>query len=191
MRRRRLLKSTASEPRLRGAPGRGAQSLRVPPCERSSWSERFSALDLELSRRRDGYREAVLAHLTLLLVEVSRLAADAVGDLRLKDESLLAEVFGFIEEHYGEPISLKDVARAVGLSPGHLTTVVRRKTGRTVLGWITERRMAEARRLLVETDLSVEEVGRGVGYGNAGYFARAFRRAHGATPLGWRRAGRP
>jgi AraC family transcriptional regulator, transcriptional activator of pobA len=177
-------------PFVGGAAG-GAQRLRVPPCERSSWSERFSALDLELSRRRDGYREAALAHLTLLLVEVSRLAADVVGDLRLKDEPLLAEVFGFIEEHYGEPISLKDVARAVGLSPGHLTTVVRRKTGRTVLGWITERRMAEARRLLVETDLSVEEVGREVGYKDRGYFARTFGRTHGATPLGWRRAGRP
>jgi AraC family transcriptional activator of pobA len=125
-------------------------------------------------------------------VEVSRLAADVVvGDLRFKDEPLLAEVFGFIEERYGEPISLKDVARAVGLSPGHLTTVVGRKTGRTVLERIMERRMVEARRLLVGTDLPVEEVGRRVGYGDSGYFVRTFRRAHGATPLGWRRAGRP
>ena len=177
-------------PFVRGAAG-GAQRLKVPPAERSSWSERFLALDLELRQKQDGYREAVLAHLTLLLVGVSRLAADVVGDLRLKDETLLAEVFGFIEERYGEPISLRDVARAVSLSRGHLTTVVRRKTGRTVQEWITERRMAEARRLLVETDLPVEEVGRRVGYVDAGYFVRTFRRAHGATPLAWRRAGRP
>ena len=57
--------------------------------------------------------------------------------------------------------------------------------------WLAERRLAEARRLLVETDLAVEEVGRQAGYGDGGYFARAFRRAHGATPLAWRRAGRP
>ena len=38
-----------------------------------------------------------MARLTLLLVGVSRLAADVVGDLRLKDEPLLADVFGFIE----------------------------------------------------------------------------------------------
>ena len=177
-------------PFVRGAAG-GAQRLKVPPQERPSWSERFLALEIELHRRQDGYREAVLAHLTLLLVDVSRLAADVVGDLRLKDEPLLAEVFSFIEEHYREPISLKDVARAVSLSRGHLTTVVRRKTGRTVQEWIAERRMAEARRLLVETDLSVEEVGRRVGYVDAGYFVRTFRRAHGTTPLGWRRAGRP
>jgi AraC family transcriptional regulator, transcriptional activator of pobA len=177
-------------PFVRGAAG-GAQRLRVPPEERPSWSERLLALDLELHQRQDGYREAVLAHLTLLLVGLSRLAADVVGDLRLKDETLLAEVFGFIEDHYYEPISLRDVARAVSLSRGHLTTVVRRKTGRTVQEWIAERRMAEARRLLVETDLSVEEVGRRVGYGESGYFVRSFRRAHGSTPLAWRRAGRP
>ena len=177
-------------PFVGGAAG-GAQRLKVRSRERPAWSERFCALDLELSRRHDGYREAALAHLTLLLVEVSRLAADVVGDLRIKDEPLLAGVFGFIEERYGEPISLKDVARAVGLSAGHLTTVVGRKTGRTVLEWITERRMAEARRILVETDLSVEEVGRRVGYVDAGYFTRTFRRTHGATPLAWRRAGRP
>jgi AraC-like DNA-binding protein len=149
------------------------------------------ALDRELHGRRDGYRGAVLAHLTLLLVSVSRLAVDVAGDLRLQDEPLLAEVFGVIEERYGEPLSLKDVARAVSLTPGHLTTVVRRKTGRTVQQWIVERRMVQARRLLVETDLAVEEVGRRVGYGDPRYFVRHFRRAHGATPRGWRRASRP
>ena len=177
-------------PFVRGAAG-GVQRQKVPPADRPSWSERFSALDLELRQRHDGYREAVLAHLTLLLVGVGRLAADVVRDLRLKDEPLLAEVFGFIEERYRERVSLKDVARAVSLSPGHLTTVVGRKTGRTVGEWIAERRMVEARRLLVETDLAVEEVGRRVGYGESGYFVRSFRRAHGTTPLAWRRAGRP
>ena len=177
-------------PFVRGAAG-GAQRLKVPPADRPSWSERFLALEIELRQRHDGYREAALAHLTLLLVGVSRLAVDVVGDLRLNDEPLLAEVFGFIEERYRERVSLKDVARAVSLSRGHLTTVVRRKTGRTVQEWIAERRMAEARRLLVETDLTVEEVGRRVGYGDPTYFVRSFRGAHGTTPLGWRRAGRP
>ena len=178
-------------PFVRGSGNPGVQRLKVPQEDRTAWSRRFSALDLELRERRDGYREAVLSHLTLLLVELSRLAADVVGDLKLKEEPLLAVVFGFIEEHYGERISLRDVARAVGLSRSHLTTVVRRKTGRAVGEWIAERRMAEARKLLVQTDLAAEEVGRRVGYGDPAYFVRTFRRAHGATPLGWRRAGRP
>jgi transcriptional regulator GlxA family with amidase domain len=44
--------------------------------------------------------------------------------------------------------------------------------------------MAQARRLLVETDLAVEEVGHRVGYRDPGYFVRTFRRSHGTTPLG-------
>src|SRR5215217_7610954 len=66
-------------PFVRGAGNPGAQRLRVPPAERVSWSERFATLDAELLQRRDGYREAALSHLTLLLVELSRLAVDVVG----------------------------------------------------------------------------------------------------------------
>ena len=52
----------------------------------------------------------------------------------------------------------------MSLTPGHLTTTVRRKTGRTVQDWIVERRMAQARRLLVETDLTVGALAARVGY---------------------------
>jgi AraC-like DNA-binding protein len=51
--------------------------------------------------------------------------------------------------------------------------------------------MAQARRLLVETDLPVADVGRNVGLADPVYFTRCFRRAHGTTALRWRRAGRP
>jgi AraC-like DNA-binding protein len=176
-------------PFVGGAAG-GAQRLRVPPAERADWVARLSALERELKERREGSDEAVIAHLTLLLVSVSRLAADVVGHLRLRDEPLLADVFAFIEDRYAEPISLRDVARAVSVSPGHLTTVVRRKTGRTVQRWITERRMSEARHLLAQTELTVEGVASRVGYRDAGYFIKHFRRSHAVTPLAWRRAER-
>jgi AraC family transcriptional regulator, transcriptional activator of pobA len=176
-------------PFARGAAER-AQRLRVPPAERPDWLRRFEALDAELRERRDGYHAAVLAQLTLLLVAVSRLSADIVGELRSVDEPVLAAVFDVIEARYAEPISLADVAAELGLSGGHLTTVVRRRTGRTVQQWIGERRMQEARRLLADTDLPVAAVGRRVGYPDAGYFIRRFHRAHGTTPLPWRRAGR-
>jgi AraC-like DNA-binding protein len=98
-------------------------------------------------------------------------------------------VFAVIERGHAEPLSLRDVAREVGMTPGHLTTVVRRRTGRTVQEWIIERRMAEARRLLAATDLPVQEVARRVGITDPGYFTRLFRRAHGTSPRAWR--GRP
>ncbi|HET8672836.1 MAG TPA: AraC family transcriptional regulator [Thermoleophilaceae bacterium] len=176
-------------PFARGA-ATGAHRFFVPTSERRGWSSHFCELERELHERRDGYGEAAVARLTLLLVALARLASDVAGDLAVRDEPLLAEVFGIIEARYRERLSLADVASALSLTPGHLTTVVRRKTGRTVQDWILERRLAEARRLLVETDWTVAEVGRSAGYPDPVYFSRCFRRAHGTTPLRWRRAGR-
>ncbi|MEU6320343.1 AraC family transcriptional regulator [Streptomyces sp. NPDC047009] len=167
----------------------GALRMRVPEAERTEWTARIQALHDELTHRRDGYREAVAAHLTLLLIAVSRLAADIVGDLRENHEQLLAEVFEVIEQRYPQPLSLRDVAAAVNISPGHLTSTVRRKTGRTVQEWITERRMVQARRLLAATELPIGEIGRQVGFRDAGYFARTFGKVHGTSPAQWRRAG--
>ena len=74
----------------------------------------------------------------------------------------------------------------MGRSRSHLTALVRRETGRTVLEWITERRLAEARRLLLDTDLSVERVALASGFSDAAYFTRRWRVAMRTTPHAWR-----
>ena len=150
------------------------------------WANTIAALEAELTGGRDGFRDAALAYLTLLLIDVARTAADVVGDLRRSGEPLLAEVFDVIEKRFAEPLSLRDVAHEVGMTPGHLTTVVGRRTGRTVQEWITERRMSEARRLLAQPDIPVSEVARRVGFGDAGYFTRLFGKQHGSSPRRWR-----
>ncbi len=167
----------------------GSQRMRVPPADRDAWIGLLDGMVTELRARRDSYAEAVRAQLTLLLVRLARLDTDVAGDLRVRDEPLLAAVFDVIESRFGEPISLRDVADAVGLSPGHLTTVVGDRTGRTVQQWITERRMREARRLLADTDTTMAALAARVGYRDAGYFIRRFRGSHGVTPAQWRRAG--
>ena len=168
----------------------GAQRLPVPASDRATWCQHVAAIEREVHKPRDGSTEAALAYLTLLLVSVARISVDIGHDLRLRSEPLLAAVFEFIEEHYQEPISLATVAASLGLTPGHLTTVVRRKTGRSVQRWITERRMAEARRLLRQTDLTVEAVATLAGYRQPSFFIKHFRRDHVVTPATWRRRTR-
>jgi AraC family transcriptional regulator, transcriptional activator of pobA len=172
-------------PFLHAVPG-GLLRLHVPAERRPLWSATISAIEAELSDRNEGYRQAVLAYLTVLLVDVARLATDVVGDLRRGNETLLAEVFDTIEQRFAEPLSPSGVAKSVGMTPGHLTTLVRRRTGGTLGDWITERRMAQARRLLTETDVPISEIARRVGLPDPGYFARVFRRSNGMTPRAWR-----
>lgn len=165
----------------------GVQRLPIPPDRRSAWLGHLTGLDAELRGRHDGYADAARAHLTLLLVDLGRLHWDAPAERGV--DPLLATVFDVVDARFREPISLRDVARAVGLTPGHLTTAISRRTGRTVQQWITERRMQEARRLLADTDLTVSEIAGRVGYREVGYFVRRFRVVHGVPPAAWRRAG--
>jgi AraC family transcriptional regulator, transcriptional activator of pobA len=164
----------------------GLLQLKVPAARQPVWATVIDSIEAELAGRQDGYRQAALSLLTLLLIDIARLAGDVVGDLKRSGEPLLAEVFTVIDRHLSEPLSLRDVAHELGMTPGHLTTVVRRRTGRTVQEWIIERRMAEARTLLADTELPVGEIARRVGMSDPGYFSRLFRRTHGASPRQWR-----
>lgn len=167
---------------------RGGHRIRVPAADRGTCLANITALNSELLQRGNWYSDAVRAHLTLLLIQLSRLEVDlAFNENR---DSLVAAVFGVIETRYQQPISLNDVALAVAHSKGHLATVVKNRTGRSVGQWITERRMREARRLLTDTNLSIKEIAIRVGYHDPGYFIRRFRSEHQLTPQVWRIEGR-
>ncbi len=99
----------------------------------------------------------------------------------------LSEVFDFIEANYHQPITLCDVAQAVGYSRAYLTSLVGSQTGKTVNRWIVERRMAAACSLLLETDQSVEQIAASVGYQNVCHFFRQFRQHQETTPHAWRK----
>ena len=102
----------------------------------------------------------------------------------------LNEVFEFIEANYHLSIGLSEVAQAVGYSPAYLTDLVHRQTGQTVNRWIIERRMAQACSLLLETNLSIEQIAESAGYQNTGHFFRQFRQHKGTTPQTWKKAQR-
>ena len=158
----------------------------VPDADRPRWTARLAAMHAEQQQRQDGHVEAVAAYLTLTLIELARLAEPSTAGLLRQGEPVLARVFEVIDARYAERLSTSGVASAVGLTPGYLTTLVRERTGRTVLDWITERRMAAARTLLLTTDLSAELVARRVGYEDPTYFNRRFRASHGLAPGRWR-----
>ena len=97
-----------------------------------------------------------------------------------------SKVFEFIEANFAQPLTLKEVAAHVGYSPAYLTNLIRQKTGRTVKQWIVERRMNQARKLLLETDKAIAQIAADSGYTDTGYFIRQFKQIHGTSPNLWR-----
>ena len=158
----------------------------VPALDRPRWIERFHLLERELRAQRLGYEEAARSLLVLLLTDIARLAFNQENSLILPSRLLLTQVFRYIDAQFRDAISLREVAAAVGHAPAYLTDLVRRETGRTVLEWIVERRMAEARYLLRETNETIQQIAEVVGYGHTGHFINQFKRLHGMTPSVWR-----
>jgi AraC family transcriptional activator of pobA len=161
----------------------------VPEAKCAAWSVRLESLEDELRTRGRGYAQAARAITFLLLIDLARLAQAEPPRERLQQQAI-ADMFEYIEEHYGEDISLVDVAVALARSPANLARTARRFTGRSVNDWIAERRMAEARALLAQSDEPIDRIARSAGFQDPSYFRRRFKQAHGFAPREWRRAAR-
>lgn len=134
--------------------------------------------------------ETALSALLLAVLErVRAVEARAAGTAVLP--RAVAEATRWIERRLIEPIAVEAVARAVDLSPSHLTALFRTHLGCPPLRYQQRLRLALARRLLGNAYLSVSDVAAACGYDDAGYFIRRFRADSGVTPSRWRRGERP
>jgi AraC-like DNA-binding protein len=166
--------------------GATVNHLQVNLSDRSLWLEHLQQLEQELHNQECALTESARKLMVNLLSEVTRLATPHLNQTWFLSHPLLGKVFQYIERNYRRKISLSDVAESVGLSPSYLTDLVRRQTGQTILNWIIEYRMAEARYLLLETKYSIEQIAESVGYLDTSYFIRQFRQVHQITPQAWR-----
>ena len=94
----------------------------------------------------------------------------------------------YLWAHYARPLSVAEVAAAVGASPAHLHRCFRAHTGTSLVAFVHQLRLEQAAALLRETDLSVLEVAHSVGFASQSHLSRLFSRRFGCPP-GRYRAG--
>ncbi len=92
----------------------------------------------------------------------------------------------FIEAHFDRPIKISDVAYEVGLSAGHLMRLFKERMGATFIEYLTNLRIARAKKLLLTTDKKCSHIYFEVGYNGNAYFTRRFKETVGMTPLQFR-----
>jgi AraC family transcriptional activator of pobA len=125
------------------------------------------------------------AHLTVLLTYLSRLYTEQYKDISV-DKLLLKKFQAKIDECYRELHEVKDYASLLHISAGYLSDVVKIQSGKPAIKHIHERIVLEARRLLFHTDNSLKEIAFDLGFSDASYFNRFFKRETGLTPAGYR-----
>lgn len=101
------------------------------------------------------------------------------------------QALDLISRDFATRISLRELARAVSLSPCRLSHLVKDYTGRTVLQIVQEVRVRHAQSLLEHTAMSCAEIAYDVGFGDQSYFIKHFKRLTGTTPGRFRRSLRP
>jgi AraC family transcriptional regulator len=98
----------------------------------------------------------------------------------------LRRVTEFIEENLEHDLTLAEIAEIAELSPFHFARSFKQATGSTPIQFLTQRRIDLAKRLLVESELPIVEVGLRAGFKNQSHFTTLFRKTTAMTPKAYR-----
>jgi len=154
----------------------------------------LDAVQREMDSSKPGHERAARHHLGLVGVWLERQLAEAAADPAIAAaprpdaaRKLANRYTALVERKYRSGANVGDLAAELGVTPTHLTRVCNRTCGRTAHALLADRKMHEARRLLAETKLPVQDVSASLGFASPAYFTRAFQGSTGKTPSDFRR----
>ncbi len=137
-------------------------------------------------------------YLRLLDLEPEALLAWLIGICLLFRETLISArskstqsfVFKakeYVGSHYSdEEFSLDNICEILGVSNSYFSTVFKKETGNSFIGYLTEYRMDRASRMLIETNEKSYIIAKNVGYTDPNYFSYVFKRRFGVSPSKYR-----
>ena len=106
---------------------------------------------------------------------------------RQADDALIGRCQVWIADHYRDPAPVAAMTRLSGLAERSFTRRFQLATGMPPLHYVHTLRLEEAKHLLETTDWPVEAIASEVGYEDAGFFGRLFKREVNLTPAHYRR----
>jgi len=103
-----------------------------------------------------------------------------------KRERLMYRIMDYINEHYAEPLTLKKISDAVYISEAHLSRCFKKDSGLSPMQYLMHRRIGEAKSLLIETILPIQDIGEELGFVSSAHFSKMFKKYVGITPKEYR-----
>ena len=129
----------------------------------------------------------LLCQLMASLKDGRMVEAQGATTLSEHDIALVAEAHQLVLEHWQDKLTVGSIARRCGINKAKLTRGFRELYQCTVAEAVNERRLENARQLLIQSDLPVAVVGYRSGYSSNASFTRAFTRRFGMAPTELRR----
>jgi AraC-like DNA-binding protein len=100
---------------------------------------------------------------------------------------IVSTLMTFLGDNYMRPISLDTISKSIYLSPAYISKVFKEEMGVSPINYLIKIRLAKARELLLEGRLSIKSVARSVGYEDAYYFSKLYKKYHSVPPSKVRR----
>ena len=166
----------------------GNASVAFPPPLLPHITSLFSRLETAYHERQPVSFAIIHAYVLALLAEIKAVEGNRTD--QGKDTAWFAtQKFKELAYHHvHDTLTVADFASRLHLSPNHLNRCVRASTGKSASQLIAEVKMIEVKYLLFQTELSISEVGREVGFLDASYFSRFFKKYEGVTPTIYRKS---
>lgn len=101
--------------------------------------------------------------------------------------SLTRSIMSHINKNYAARITLDDIAALTYFSPIYCDTVFRREVGQSIIDFLIDKRIEEAKKLLIGNLHKLSEISTLVGFNDYNYFSRVFKKRTGYTPLSYRK----
>ena len=140
----------------------------------------------EMSRISDLRRRGILLEFLSLAMEATETPGQRMERrMECDPEVYVQRAVDFIHYNYAT-ITVGDLVDYIGFSRSYFSTLFRRYRGMSPQAYLLDYRMRQARRLLTETGLSVQEIALRVGYPDPFNFSRAFHQAAGCSPTEYR-----
>lgn len=126
---------------------------------------------------------------------LSELMLEAVDDYVLginknSDESLgtsINAMMQYIEMNYAHDLSLEEITEAACLSPSYAGRIFKENTGMSIMTCVLKIRVKKAKKFLINPHYQIEEIAKNVGYSDASYFTKVFKKFEGITPTEFRK----
>ncbi len=144
--------------------------------------------ELAMPTRHGVYAESLAGSITAGLLDIP-LAEERPVTGRLTQGQLNKLAAG-LDARSNCRLSLAEMADIVGLSESWFASVFKQTTGKSPLQWQLAKRVENAKKFLMESDLSVAEVAAQLGFTDQAHLTKVFRHVTGNTPAAWRRMQR-
>lgn len=128
----------------------------------------------------------ILSETWLLLLEDIEINYKMDKTLKFEQSDRIRNILSFIHNHYKDKITVAQIADSIGISERETIRSFRKCLNQSPIEYLISYRLNEAKKMLLNSELSITEICYQCGFSDSSYFGKVFRKAYGLTPREYR-----